>query len=454
MPKINVNITGISMITPSVKSVRIDNIQNMREGVQSVNNVLEGRLAGWQLYGKDSIRNRLTNVCSTIERIEDKLSKIEAILESAYNHYENAEAELKKASNNLVDQSRNSLREFMLAYQSLFGNDAAFSSTHKGSSGRTHGGGGSGSFGNGSGGGGFRGFEGNVSHGGGGRSFGGGGGGGGFRGNEVEFSEEILSSLSSVYDKVKGAINTVPFAIISASHNTGEVLTDVYNNFAKKYDDAIGSIETLSTFRDIIVNGGKASEFTEIMGDAGLPSVLTNIVDYGTSVVNCVNAAVEGNTDAFFENAQEIGISILDDVLAKGNPAISAGINMAVESVESTVEKGIEFLLDPSVNKFGDLVYSSTLKSVYKGATKTAYEIVEGIPVLGEWMTGEYESLSGKSGIEGVIDAQKQLVDMVAEDMGGFNGYLEGVKLMGKGIAKGATNAKNAVVNGFKSIFT
>ena len=40
------------------------------------------------------------------------------------------------------------------------------------------------------------------------------------------------------------------------------------------------------------------------------------------------------------------------------------------------------------------------------------------------------------------------------ESSDGFNGWLEGMELMGKGNKKGVVNAKNAVVNGFKSIFT
>ena len=85
---------------------------------------------------------------------------------------------------------------------------------------------------------------------------------------------------------------------------------------------------------------------------------------------------------------------------------------------------------------------------------ETAYEIVESIPVLGTWMTGEYESLSGKSGLEGVLDCQKRLLNEMIDSCDGFNGWVEGMQVWGREIEKGANNVKDAVVNGFKSIFT
>ena len=431
MPKINVNITNVAAMSNRIKGVRFNKVQDVRTNVINVRNTLDSRVAEYRLRGMDNIFNRLTWVHSSIYNAETDLRIIEDILERAYELYDMAESNLEKEVSKLDDKRSSSLHEFMIAYQSVFGNDSAFSSTHKGSSGRTHGGGGR-SFGN------------SVSHGGGGRSFGNGSGGGG-RYFDEETAKSALNVLNELYGKSKKAISTVPVSILSINSFSEQTV--------KKYDDIIGSFKSLSELKDIILNAGDKSELTNQLAGIKVASTVVDFMEYSYQTVEFIDAAANKDALRASEAIKEIGLDLLKDTIFKG-PAKKAGMNIIVSAIENGTESYLEFCSDPTVENFGNMIYSSTLNSLDEGVMKTAYDIVKNVPGVGSWMTGEYERLSGKSGVEGVIDCQRRLLNEMIESSDGFNGWLEGMELMGKGIKKGVVNAKNAVVNGFKSIFT
>ena len=435
MPKINVNITGISTVKNKIKGVRTERVQTARTEILKIRDNLDGRVAAYCVQDKDNLFNRLTWVHSSIQNAETDLRIIEDILERAYTLFETAESNLENEVSKLDYGRRASFHEFMLAYQSLFGNDAAFSSTHKGSSGRTHGGGGSGSFGNGSGGGGFRGIN-------------------------------ITDELKKLYLGYTAAVSpmSVPMGIIITEVVSNEKNKKLYDDTLGKFDSAIGAIKGLAELRDVLVKEEKGA-FTEAIEKYDLPKPFTEAIKYGTYTKEFIDAVASKDVATAVEKVRETGMEILKD--ASGLPGIvaDAAVNVGESIGNHLCESYTEYWNDPSVETFGNMIYSSTLKAGNEGITKTAYEVVEKIPGLGEWMTGEYERLSGKTGVEGVIDCQKKLLNIIVEDGGGFNGYLEGVELMCKGIKKGATNlGKNIgegisngtkfVVNGFKSIFT
>lgn len=408
MAKIDVNIIGISNLSPKVRSARVDNLQTVKQNIINIRGGLDGRVASYKVAGKDTVANRLTWVHSSITWAEEDLEKIEAILKSAYKNYEEAESNLEKEVSDLNYKRQNSLSDFWSKYRSLFGNDSAFSSTHNSSSGRTHGGGG--------------------------RFF------------DEKAAKSALKVLNEVFNSTKNAISTVPAAIIPINTFAEQTV--------KKYDDIIGSFKSLSELKDVILNSGNKSALTKQLKDIKVASTVVEVMEYSYQTVEFVEAVAKKDELRASEALKEIGLDVLKDTVFKGNPAKKAGLNVIVSAIENGTESYLEFCSDPTVENFGNMIYSSTLNSLDEGIMKTAYDIVENIPVVGTWMTGEYERLSGKSGVEGVIDSQRRLLNEMIESSDGFNGWVEGMELMGKGIKKGAANAKNAVVNGFKSIFT
>ena len=418
MPKINVNITNVAAVSNRIKGVRFNKVQDVRSKVINVRDTLDSRVAGYRLRGMDNIYNRLTWVHSSIYNAETDLRIIEDILGKAYELYEMAESNLEKEVDNLDYKNRSSLYETMNIYKSILGNDAAFSTTHMSSSGSYHGGGG--------------------------RDFGGGSGGG-----RIFFDEKTakaaLKILNELYEGSKKAISSVPASIISINSFAEQTV--------KKYDDIIGSFKSLSELKDIILNAGDKSELTEQLSGIKVASSVVDIMDYSYHTVEFVDAVADKDALRASEAIKEIGLDILKDTIFKG-PAKKAGLNIIVSVIENGTESYLEFCNDPTVENFGNMIYSSTLNSLDEGFMQSAYDIVKNVPGVGTWMTGEYERLSGKSGVEGVIDCQRRLLNEMIESSDGFNGWLEGMELMGKGIKKGVVNAKNAVVNGFKSIFT
>lgn len=246
--------------------------------------------------------------------------------------------------------------------------------------------------------------------------------------------------------------------------NTGIPIFKTGAYFVDRIDEIHSSLNTVyDAFSYVLgVKDNSSTLGKLVLEETELPDTFVDVVDYANTLVEYVGAVKNKDYTLATEKATDLGMDILSDVLTEGKIEKTA-FNMGKHMGENAVYSYMEYAENPNLENLGSFIYSSTIKGGWQGATETAYDIVDDIPVLGTWMKNSYEQLSDKTGLDAVFDVQSQLVDELCGQ--GFNGWVDGMKLVGENIEKEMNNykndavaiynsAKDFVVNGFSSVFT
>lgn len=283
-----------------------------------------------------------------------------------------------------------------------------------------------------------------------------------------EFSEYIENKTKEYFDRM------------SAQKDGAEVLVEWYDWVI---GDLYGGVDSIAT---VIENFEEERTWKkpELLGKAG--EFFDTLSDYGIliDVTKEIKSAYE--TGEWSEAYENVGLKIFKKVLKKGNKYLDKRDNLKYLGVDkqsqsvllNTIikmpEKWIEGVKDYAENGVGtagniftETVVGSTVESIAGAAkpyyilgTAVTYPVVDGIcEALGYDLSGNYERLTGKTGLVAVLTAQKELwVDIVYEGAkekisAGVDGFYEAVGDAGSWIADTAKKGWSNWKSGIKRIF-
>ncbi len=402
MASIDFNSFSIATTTGKIKSFRTGNMEDLKRNVEAKRYLLPSNV----LY-RYEIAERIKFVENEISIIQRDLEIIEGILALACEEYNNVEETLEGYVSNL-EYDAGGFNASQLFRRILSNNELLFRSS------KTL------VFGN------------------------------------LEIKESVFRNINVLYRNKKKVGDFVV--------NTGIPVFKVGAHFIDKYDEIHSSFKTLADAIAFVV--GVADDDSTLakalFKEVELPDKLVDIVDYANTTVEYIEAIKNKDYALATSKAVDLGTDILCDVVTEGTIQKTA-FRMGQHMGENAVNSYIEYADNPNLETFGSMIYSSTIKGAWQGATETAYDIVDDIPVMGTWVKNSYEQLSDKTGLDAVFDVQSKLMDELFGQ--GFNGWVDGVKLIGNRIDKeiddfkgdvteAYNSAKDYVVNGFSSILT
>lgn len=258
----------------------------------------------------------------------------------------------------------------------------------------------------------------------------------------------IISSTDAMLKK-----NQFPFAALNGDLvTTAKYLDDHWISYVKAYS----TVSDIAQITGVLKEGNAFSEAVEMIG---ISKPLQNTIGYINTTSDYVCALKNGEYDKAAEHAVTLGTDIAIDAVsaASGIPGLGLVKEYGANIAKDAAEGYTEYWEDPSVETFGKLVFSTTVKPLADTGLNVGYDILEKVP-FGNKITDYYEDTTGKTGAEAFYAAGGQLIEEVkqgVENAGGFtNYYINGVKLMVDGIKEKIQEGSQYVANGFKSIFT
>lgn len=223
-----------------------------------------------------------------------------------------------------------------------------------------------------------------------------------------------------VGDKVKAYCNN-----ITASTTFGGAIVEVYDWFQ---DELIAEFDTIKNIREDL---GYKDELPKDVENA------LDILEYGDLLIDNIKVLGEGIVNGDWENLEKViwkdGKQIFkwtDKTIDKvrdfkeytgiASKAKSVLVDTIFEMPQKWIE-GIKNYAENGVGTAGTIVYDTTVGAVssviaeaaepyYKLATAGAYPVIDQIcEAVGYDLSAEYERLTGKTGLEAVFTAQKEL---------------------------------------------
>lgn len=240
------------------------------------------------------------------------------------------------------------------------------------------------------------------------------------------FSEHVSNKINKYIDKISNCNDAAEAVVEWYSWFRSDLLSD--------FDTLKGMIEDIYedyTFKKPELLPNSAEEFFDTLSECQI------LIDTAKSL------AEWHNTGDGWKAYEEIGLSFFGAIVKKGNAWLDKidnlkyiGVdkqiqNVLIDTIIEMPEKwigGIKKYAETGEGTAGSIVTETVMGSlvesaasaaapVYVGATALTYPIVDQIcEAFGYDLSGEYERLTGKKGLDAVFSAQKELwVDIVYE---------------------------------------